>query len=399
MKKHYTGSDEPKKIWDAVYRHAKNKGGLYLPDGKDYTFYSYEQIISDAIGASIVLEELTDPSDPVTVGAGIYDIITVILACSLISRHVIISDERDEMTFGGLVITDKNTHFPKFISPEELRVLISGAVSGNDDIKVPDSKAPIDISFRSSGLSITYGEQAALLAAIAFQTGCALSRKDNLLSLFSPSSENGFICGILAPLITGASVAAGERAEIVIRYMKSLSPTKLLCSRTVASALILKLLRIKKLHPRPDRKRISLSIDPSFIWLNRLYHPRISYLLGGKLKTVITLGELSPVSAKAFFSFGIYSISMHSISGLTPSLFHYGEDRRGEWKLPVGACADICNTQKGGTGTIVISAPHVRKGDCSPNTYIPYEKPSSTSLVTPLCGFVTKKGGVFVIEE
>ena len=402
MKKLYTGADEPKKIWEAIYRHAKRRGGIYLPsdgDGKDFVFYSYEKLISDSRAAALLLLELTSPYDPITVCADAYDTFTVILAASLISRSVIISDERDEMTYNGLVITDKNTYYPRFISPEELHVLIEGILSGISAKKIPHRKDEMEITFRSGGESITYLESAALLSAIAFKTGCAISGRDLIISLFSPSVEIGFLSGILAPLVSGASVAVCDRPELLIRYIKSISPTKLFCERKIASALILKLLRIKKLHPRPQRAKISLSIDPSFIWLKRLSHPRISYLLGGRLKTVITSGELSPVSAKALFSFGIYSISMRSVKGITPALFHYGEDGKGEWKLPVGVSADICNVQKGGFGNIVINSPYVRQGHHIRNTYLPHEKSTPTSLVTPLFGFIGKKGDVFVVGE
>jgi hypothetical protein len=122
-------------------------------------------------------------------------------------------------------------------------------------------------------------------------------------------------------------------------------------------------------------------------------------LLGGKLRTVISTDEISPLSARVFFSFGIYSITVRSVKGLTPTLFHYGEDPRGVWKLPVGSSADMCNVQRGGVGSLVIKAPHVRKGIPIPNTYLPGEMPDGSSLVTPLYGFVMKNGRVFVSGE
>ena len=402
MKKRYTGSDEPKKIWNTICKHEKKRGGIYLPisfGGKEFVFYSYEKLISDSRAAALLLLEMTSPYDPITIAADAYDTMMILLACSLISRSVIISDERDSMTFRGLIITDKKSYSPKFISPEELHTLIAGTLSGNPSSDIQCTREEIEITFRSKGENVTYSESSALLSAIAFKTGCALSSHDRLISLFSPSLENGFLCGILSPLISGASLAVCSQPESIIRQIKALSPTKLFCERKVASALILKLLKIKKLHPRSPKAKISLSIDPSVIWLNRLTHPRISYLLGGKLKTVISLGELSPISAKAFFSFGIYSISIRSVKGITPTLFHYGEDKKGKWKLPVGASADICNVQTGGLGNIVISSPYVREGHHTPNTYLPYEKASPSSLVTPLCGFVAKKGGVFILGE
>lgn len=401
MKKQYTGDGEPKKIWDAVYNNSKSRGEKYAVgemSGCGFVFYSYERLISDAMGLSVLLSELTDPSDPVTVGAGAYDTAAVILAASLASRSVIVSDTSDSLTFKGMVITDKNTYFPKFISPEELRVLIAGILSGSPSPSY-QSGGEIEITFRSKGQSITYSESAAILSALAFKSGCSLTPHDRIMSLHSPSSENGLLCGILSPLLCGATSAVCADAKSTIRYMRSLSPTKLFCHREVINALILKLLRIKKRHPRAQKKAPSLSIEPALLWCNRLFHPRISYLLGGRLKTVISTGEISPVCARAFFSFGIYSITARSVKGLTPALFHYGEDPRGVWRLPLGARADLCNVQKGGLGSIVISAPHVRQGDHLPNTYIINEKTSPSSLVTPLLGFISKKDKIFVTGE
>ena len=402
MKKKYTGKDEPKKIWDEVYKRAEKgseRPAIGEKSGYGFVFYSYGRLISDAHGLALALSELTDPADPITVGASAFDTATVILAASLISRSVIISDLSDGMTFNGLIITDKNTFSPKFISPEELRTLIAGALSGSSSSPSPHGKEEIEITFRSNGGSVTYSESAAILSALAFKTGCGLRKGDRLMSLIHPSTESGLLSGLLAPLLCSATSAVCINAKSTVRYMRSISPTKLFCPREVASAIILKLLRIKKKHPRTHSSVPSLSIEPMLLWLCRLSHPRISYLLGGRLRTIISTDEISPLSARVFFSFGIYSITVRSVKGLTPTLFHYGEDPRGVWKLPVGSTADMCNVQKGGVGSLVIKAPHVRKGIPLPNTYLPGEMPDSSSLVTPLCGFVMKNGRVFVSGE
>ena len=401
MKKNYTGEGEPKKIWDAVYGRVKAKNlGARSAVGETsdcgFIFHSYDRLLSDAIGLAIVLSDITDPSDPITVGAGAIDTALVVLAASLVSRSVIISDRSDSLTFGGVIITDKRTHFPRFISPEELRPLIAGALSGNPSISPHSDGKEIEITFRSGGGSVSYSEGSALLAALAFKSGASLTPRDRLMSLILPTTEGGFLCGVLAPLLTGASTAVCADAKSTIRYMRSLSPSKLFCPGEVANALLLKLLRIKKRYPRVSSKSPSLSFQPSLAWFNRLFHPRIAFLLGGRLKTVISTDQLSPISSRALFSFGIYSISTRSVKGLTPALFHYGEDPRGVWKLPLGAEAELCNVRKGGVGSIVISAPYVRLGSVIRNTYLANEKPDGSSIVTPFLGFIFKNGNIFV---
>lgn len=402
MKKHYTGAEEPKKLWDAVYRRLKRRkkqNAIGENCGVGFVFYSYEKLINDALAAAVLLSELTEPSDPVTVGMGAYDTATVILACSIISRSVIISDTGESMTFKGLVITDKNTYAPRFISPEELRTLIAGVLSGGGAPNPPSEKGEMELTFRSHGQSVTYSERAVILSAVAFGTGCALTFRDCMMSLLPITCPEGIFCGILAPLLAGATAAVCVDARSTVRYMRFISPTKLFCPCGVAGALLLKLLRIKKRFPHYASNDRALSIDSARLWLNRLSHPRISYLLGGRLRTVIATGEIPAASVKAFFSFGIYSVMMRSVRGLTPALFHYGEDPIGVWKLPVGADADLCNVQKGGVGTVVISSPHIREGNFTPDTYRSNEKRSDSALVTPLSGFILKNGGVFVVEK
>ena len=114
---------------------------------------------------------------------------------------------------------------------------------------------------------------------------------------------------------------------------------------------------------------------------------------------MIVAGEIPDASASALFSFGIYSIMMRSVRGLSPALFRYAGDRKGKWSLPLGAAADMRNVQKGGIGNLVLSSPGVRMGAPTESTYSENEKPDGSSLITPIKCFVMKNGGVFLVKK
>ena len=400
MKNRYTGEGEPRSLFDAIERHLKNRkkhNAIGETCGIGFVFYTYERLINDAMGAAILMSELAEPSDPITVGASAYDTAVMILAASVLSRSIIISDPGESLTFNGIVITNKNTYSPRFISPSELRTLIAGVLSRGTPALPTCERGNAEISFRAGGQSDTYSERAALLSAAAFNAGCAIAKNDRLISLFTPSSPEGLFCGILAPLIAGSSSAVCADARSTVRYMRSLSPTKLFCPTEVAGAILLKILRIKKKFPRTSYSHSPL--DTTRLWINRLSHPRISYLLGGRLRALIVAGEIPEGSANALFSFGIYSIMMRSVRGLSPALFRYAGDRIGKWSLPLGADADMRNVQKGGVGNLVLSSEGVRMGESVGHTYAENEKLSKTSLITPLKCFIMKNGGVFLVKK
>ena len=193
----------------------------------------------------------------------------------------------------------------------------------------------------------------------------------------------------------------------MLKCMKLTSPTRLFCGELHARALLLKLLRIKKIKLREISKAesessLKLLTDPTWVMIRRFIRPKIIYALGGKLKTVAVLGELSPRRTRAFFSFGIFVISVRAEKGLCPALFHYGSDKRGVWRLPRDSFADICRAEKGGVGKIIISGPAIREGESLDSTYLPLKKHfdgEKTSLVTTLSGYILKDGSVFEVKR
>ena len=88
---------------------------------------------------------------------------------------------------------------------------------------------------------------------------------------------------------------------------------------------------------------------------------------------MIVWGELSEMHIDRFFSFGIYAVTMLSEPGLTPSLFHYGGDKTGIWRLPEGVYVDVCNVQKGGIGNFMFYSHAICRGKESADTLLPGE--------------------------
>ena len=224
---------------------------------------------------------------------------------------------------------------------------------------------------------------------------------DCLTYTHSVQAPEGLFCGLVAPLLSGGASVECPSTKNLMKCLKLSSPTKLFCSSNTASALLLKLLHIKRL----PQKALATSIfpvrsaDPSYLLLKRLSYPRVLYSLGGRLRSVITTEPMSDISSRAFFSFGIFAISMMSEKGLVPSMFHYTGDPSAVWRLPLGARADLCFVRSGGVGRVIIHSPSVREGAFISDTYLPLQKRSSSSMVTSLSGFVLKNGNIFVVNE
>ena len=399
MKKRHVGVGEAESLFDAAERHLKRRKkhlAIGEADNGIDVFYTYERLMKDAAGTAILLSELAHPSDPITVSASPYDTMVVLLAASALSRHVIVSDADKKMTFNGVIITDKSTYSPRFISPAELRTLIAGVLSRGEPYPPAALRGKMEITFRQGEKSDTYSEAALLLSASAFSVGCAITPRDKIVSVFSPHSPDGLFCGMIAPIISGACVSVCPDSKSLLNHLKDLSPTKLFCPDGTAASLLLKHLKIKKKFPVPSHSPEPLS--PARLWINRLSHPGISYVLGGKLGAIIAVGELPEASVNALFTLGIYSVMMRSVRGLSPALFRYGGDKLGAWSLPLGATADMHNVQKGGIGNLILSSLGVRMGDPIKNTYAEGEKLSDCSLLTPLKCFIMKNGDVFLVK-
>ena len=396
-----------KSIWERVYEHLKIRGkkravGEFFNEG--FVFHSYENLIGDALALSQYFVENSAPSSPVAICLGAYGKAISMLACSMLGRRLIIEDMEER----GIILQSELPKCELFVSDEELRAAIFSILSRKTSISPISRVGNFEIVFRSGeGEEVYYSENAAIHSALAFSTATALSAEDCLAFICHTGSPEALFCGLLAPLLTGGASAECAMPRSLMRCLKLTSPTKLLCPTPVANALVLKLLRINgrregSAFPSVQSKK-SLDKppvpDPSYLLLKRLTHPRVAFALGGRLRSVITTGHLSSISSGAFFSFGIYTLSMLSESGLVPALFHYSDEASSVFRLPLGAHADLCNVQKGGIGKLIIESPSVRKGLFYSDTYLPLEKRSETAIVTQFNGFILKNGSVFVVGE
>ncbi len=397
---------ENKSIWECVYGHLKIRGkkravGEFCREG--FIFHSYERLIGDALAASQYFVENSEPSSPIAVCLGAYGKAVSMLACSILGRRLIVED----MSASGIKLQGEMPNREVFISDEEFKTAIVGILSRKTPISPIARGGSFEMVFRCASGEVCYSESSAIHSALAFSTATALSGEDCLAFICHTSGPEALFCGLLAPLLAGGASAECALPRNLMRCLKLSSPTKLLCPVSVANALVLKLLRINGRRERSafpsvqSKKPLGKAPvpDPSYLLLKRLTHPRVSFALGGRLRSVITMGHLSSISSGAFFSFGIYTLSMLSETGLVPALFHYSDEASGVFRLPLGARADLCNVQKGGIGKLIIQSPSVRKGDFISDTYLPLEKRSETALVTPFKGFILKNGSIFVVGE
>ena len=383
-------------IWNEIEKASKRnpkRHAIGESRGNGVVFRSYEKLRIDALGASVLLFEKGE-SRITSTELDAYHTAVLTLACSRAGAHLVFSESNDGGK--GVLVGDE------FISEDELDARLSGIISS----PIPDIPSNSESAFFTLRDGSTYSESAAILSAKSFANGCPLVRTDSLAYLSHPDTAEGLFCGIIAPLIKGATSVRCTDARNMLKCMKMTSPTRLLCGETHAGALLLKLSRIKKLRLKEiTRKRndrsLKLLTDPAWVAIRRLIRPRLLYALGGKLKTVAVLGELSPRRTRAFFSCGIFTVSIRAEKGLCPSLFHYGGDGQGVWRLPEGSLADVCRTEKGGIGRIIISSPAIREGESLDSTYLPLEKRfdgEKVSLVSSLSGYILRDGSVFVVK-
>lgn len=383
-------------IWNEaenISKNNKSRDVIGEAAGDRVVFRSRERLMRDSLAAAVLLgkskAELVSAA-----GIGAYYTAVLTLACSRVGMRLSLFDNSG--AWGIMVGED-------FISYEELPSVLEGILSSPNPLEPPPPRGEMLIALSDGA---TYSEEAAILSARAFAEGIALFKSDKLMFLPHESTPEGLFGGILAPLINGATSVKCSDARNMLKCMKLTSPTKLFCGQIEARALLLKLLRIKKLKLREVNKAesessLKLLTAPTLVAIRRLIRPKILYTLGGKLKSVTVLGELSPRRMRAFFSFGILAVSVRTEKGLCPALFHYGGDKKGVWHLPRGSRADVCRVKKGGIGKIIISSPALREGESLDCTYVPLEKHfdgEKTSLVTTLSGYILKDGGVFEVK-
>lgn len=383
-------------IWNEaenISKKNKNRHAIGEAAEDRVVFRSRERLMTDSLAAAVLLDKSKAPFVS-AVGIGAYYTAVLTLACSRVGIHLFLSDSSGArgITMGA-----------DFISYEELPSALEGILSSQS---LPDPSPPRSEMLITFSDGTTYSEEAAILSARAFAEGITLFKPDKLMFLPHESSPEGLFGGILAPLIKGATSVKCSDARNMLKCMKMTSPTKLFCGHIEARALLLKLLHIKKLRLREINKTESesslrLLTAPTLVAIRRLIRPKILYALGGKLKSVTVLGELSPRRTRAFFSFGILAVSVRTEKGLCPALFHYGGDKKGVWHLPGGSRADVCHIKKGGIGKIIISSPALREGESLDCTYIPLEKHfdgEKESLVTTHSGYILKDGSVFAVK-
>lgn len=393
-------------IWEAAQASAGKRGNKYaIGETREggTVFWSYEKLLSDSRAASVFLNEKANGKASVSLsGLKAYNTAVFIIAASRLGYSVSVTDGNDK----GLFIEDTDSKKVLFVSEEEISPILTGILALFPTPALPTESCESFITFRTESEEITYSESAALLAAEAFAEGCALSRSDRLMYLISENTPEGLFCGILAPIIKGASSIKCDDPRNLIRQTKLCSPTKLFCPAKTAGALLLKLLRIKRLarrylEPSCGKNTLKALSDPTLILFRRFMQPRITYALGGRLRSIITTSVLSPRRSRAFLAFGIFTVGVYSEKGLVSALFHYGGDKAEVWRLPSGSRADVCHVQNNGVGQILLFSSAIREGKSVSATYIPLEKhfdSADTALVTLKRGFLLRDGSVFEVK-
>lgn len=361
-------------------------------DGSSVITFSYQRLISDADAAAILISELSQKGSPISLhGGSSYDSAVIFLACSSLKRRLIISDGLEDV----MLLTDPQGE-PISIDLNELRALISGVLArGVPAAPRADGEEMKIVFYDSLRGERCFSESAAVLSASELAASCRLSAKDTLLFTLPLHSPEGFFGGVLAPLLCGACTVCCPSERSVIRDLKLTRSTVILCSPRLTLAIKKKLSNLCRLPIHVFSKKSALNGGATLIKYfcaaeiacRRLLMARVRVSVGGRLRALVSLSEISDDSARALMFFGIECVMVLSTSACIPAAFRYGDDRRRVWTPPRDTVADICDVQRGGIGRITISSPRLCEGS------------RDGTAVTELVGFITKNGEICLCEH
>jgi hypothetical protein len=178
--------------------------------------------------------------------------------------------------------------------------------------------------------------------------------------------------------------------------MKLAKPTVLFCESKIARALRKKLASLcslplhlsKKVRTAPRHiGAVQRYIGAAERALRRILMTRIRGILGGKLRSVISLGDLPDDCIGALSFFGFECIMVLSTPRCIPAAFKFEGFRSPIWSLPTDTSADLEKVRRGGIGRITLYSSRA----C--------EKSNPDHIEDMLCGFITKNGSIFVLQE
>lgn len=238
----------------------------------------------------------------------------------------------------------------------------------------PDALAALFFTSGTTGAAkgVMLSHKNLLTAAMSLTDHLPIGREDTLLSVLPLSHIYECVCGFLAPIAVGATVAFGEGLSHILRNMREVCPTCMITVPYVAEALYRKCWeRIKENGGETRVRRFIAVSDPvrplsaRQMMKERLLRAERAYF-GGALRRLLVLGEGMDVTAqKGLRQLGVLALQGYGLTecaGLAAMNAHDGY-RDGTAGVALDGCLlDIYNAQPDGSGEIRCKGDNVMLG-------------------------------------
>lgn len=366
---------------------------------------SLSRIIRDRGSAALLLH-----------GADAYEVAISLVAASLLGLPVILCSENADPRAIDLMLAEYKSVFAVSDSLEgrsadlsELHAAIKSELSSTDGVFFDRTGETATVSFFSESRLDSYGETELLHLAREFSLMSGIQRGEASLSDVDPSSPDGVVCSLIAPLISGCAATfmrEDDSIECAGRYIR---PTRLICSPEAAARALSTVTDTESgdialpVPWKPRRRDISTALEEAAVLARRRrLNARRLMRLGGEVRRVTVIGEVDAPLSDGFADLGIMTESALRADGCPFAGLRRELWSERSWKLPRGMVADICDVGRGGVGRLTLAG----RGIC-----IPYGEPTlrgcepgkfrfdecdGISLVTHLWGYVLQNGNICV---
>ncbi len=196
-----------------------------------------------------------------------------------------------------------------------------------------------------------------------------LGAKDRFYSVLPLTHVNERICGLLCPLMSGASVAYGDGLHKIRTNMHEVRPTVVLCVPFILDKIYSKIAKNIKEKNRTETARtvIKLTEKTGFLkmTLRGIVFAQIHESLGGRLRFFFAVGDsVKYRTLKGLAGFGFATVQAYGLTE-TASVVSVSEDNRdysSAGKPFESGLTDIYNIQSDGVGEIRIKSDSVTSG-------------------------------------
>ena len=196
-----------------------------------------------------------------------------------------------------------------------------------------------------------------------------LTENDSFYSVLPLTHVNERVCGLLCPLLSGASVAYGDGLHKIRTNMHEIRPTVVLCVPFILDKIYSKMTKNIKEKNRTEAARNIIKLtEKTGIFKNTLRNlifAQIHESFGGRLRFFFAVGDsVKHKTLKGLAGFGFVTVQGYGLTE-TAGVISVSEDQNDHSSVgrPVkSGLTDIYNIQSDGVGEIRIKGDNVTSG-------------------------------------